>query len=493
MVTNITYLNSNCFFTLPYKPDSKIFFMGKTEDFGGRMISRIRKKLQKVNGKSNGNSDQWREKAIIELSIAGILLGLLLLIPVIIWDVRFGYNWVAVFNLSVYTTFLILAFSGKVALQTKGYLYTLLIYLVGLVITLTMGNRGGGIVWLFAFPIAAGLLATVPAVWYANGINMATLILLWTGIHFNWFHGKFMAGYDVNTWVITCLNLFIVSGIISITLAILLYELSRSVNKQKGIEIRLLQEKTRLQLLKEKAENEDHLKSSFLANVTHEFRTPMNAIHGFSEILLKHELPKEKEVHYTQIIHEKSRELLHLFNDILDISHIESNTLKIHREIVNIHDVFRNLYDVFDLIRSQSAKNAVVLEFRDPGIASDMFIETDPYRLKQVMSNLLTNAMKFTQSGKIEFGYYQEHPESMIFYVRDTGIGIPPDKQEIIFERYMQAGDYYPMRQPGFGLGLSICRSLVERMNGKIWVESEPGKGSTFCFSLPAAGTGLKG
>lgn len=467
--------------------------MGRTADFGGKMIHRIREKVKEEKGQSAVRSYKWREKAIIELSIAGILLGMLLLIPAVIWDLRFGYYWVAVFNFSVYSSFLLLSFSEKVTLQTKGYIYTLLIYAVGLVITLVMGNKGGGIAWLFAFPVVAGILVTVPAVWYANGINLATLILLWAGIHYNWFHGKVMEGYDGKTWVIICINLFMVSGIISITLATLLHELSRSVQKQKVIEKRLLHEKARLQLLKEKAENADQLKSSFLANVTHEFRTPMNAIHGFSEILLKHELPKEKEVQYTQIIHEKSRELLHLFNDILDISHIESNTLEIHREMVNIHDIFRNLFDVFDLIRSQNAKHAVVLEFHEPGLDRDLLYKTDPYRLKQVMSNLLTNALKFTQSGKIEFGYYQESKESMIFYVKDTGIGIPPDKQEIIFERYMQAGEFYPMRQPGFGLGLSICRSLLEMMNGKIWVESEPGKGSSFFFSLPAEGMDQKG
>lgn len=464
-----------------------------TEVFAGSVISGIRKKLTENAIQDGGESLKWREKSIIELSLAGMLLGFLLLITATIWDIHYNHTWVAIFNSCIYLILVYVSFSKKFSIKTKGYIFTLLIYVVGLVVTLALGSKAGGIVWLFAFPVIAGILISLPAVWYANGINFVTFLILWSMLHFNLFHGTTMPGYEANTWFITCINLLTVSGLISVTLALLLQELSKSVQRQKAIERKLLREKTRLQKLKDRAEYADHLKSSFLANVTHEFRTPMNAIHGFSEILLKHELPKEKEVQYTQIIHEKSRELLHLFNDILDISHIESNTLMLHMEMVNIHDIFRNLFDVFDLIRSQNAKHAVVLEFHDPGHDRNLLYKTDPYRLKQVMSNLLTNAVKFTQSGKIEFGYYQESKESMIFYVRDTGIGIPPDKQEIIFERYMQAGEFYPMRQPGFGLGLSICRSLIEMMNGKIWVESEPGKGSRFYFSLPVEGMDQKG
>ena len=225
---------------------------------------------------------------------------------------------------------------------------------------------------------------------------------------------------------------------------------------------------------KNRAEESNRLKSAFLANMSHEIRTPLNAIVGFSGILASTEEEEEKQ-EYVSIIENNNTLLLQLISDILDLSKIEAGTLDFNYSNVEINDLMSDLENSCQLkLKSDKVK----LEFIAPEQPCCAHIEKN--RLSQLIINLVTNAIKFTTEGSIRFGYKRQKDE-LYFYVADTGCGIPKDKQDSIFGRFVKLNSF----AQGTGVGLSICRTLVDNMGGKIGVESEEGKGSTFWFTLP--------
>lgn len=255
------------------------------------------------------------------------------------------------------------------------------------------------------------------------------------------------------------------------------YGYMMDVSGQKKLEARYLE-------AKEKAEAANIAKSHFLANMSHEIRTPLNGITGFLQVLSHMDAsPQQREIY--SIMHSSSRNLLKIINDILDFSKIESGKMEL------IESEFNLRYIVDDIIKQfshQSKREGLVMNYLiDDSIPTVM--KGDQLRLKQILINLMQNAVKFTEHGKIEIGAelytYSESDIRILFKVLDTGIGINPEKQKDIFDNYSQADGNITTKYGGTGLGLAIVKRLVELMNGFIWVESEPSKGSCFFFILP--------
>ena len=239
-----------------------------------------------------------------------------------------------------------------------------------------------------------------------------------------------------------------------------------------------------LVLAKEMAEESDRLKSAFLANMSHEIRTPMNGILGFSNLLRKKNITEELRQKYIQLINANGELLVKIIDDIIDLSKIESGQLKIIKDECNIYNLLYELNSFFEKQKSKLNKKGVSLILNEPQ-NKELTIETDTLRLKQVLMNLIENAIKFTSQGRVEFGFIKKGNKHIQFYVNDTGIGIPYEKQQLIFDRFLQL-DYSPSREyGGTGLGLTISKNLVEMMGGQIWVESKPGEGSNFGFVIP--------
>ena len=227
---------------------------------------------------------------------------------------------------------------------------------------------------------------------------------------------------------------------------------------------------------KDRAEESNRLKSAFLANMSHEIRTPLNAIVGFSGLLPTVEEPEEKE-EYITIIENNNKLLLQLVGDILDLSKIESGTLEFAYLPKHLGEI---LHGIKCSLQARTEEKGLTFSLMNP--MPDCCIETDGNRLSQVITNLLTNAIKFTDKGGVTFGYTLEKEENMLrVYVTDTGCGIQEDKVGTVFNRFVKLNSF----AQGTGLGLSICQMIVEHMGGKIGVESEYGKGSTFWFTLP--------
>ncbi len=240
----------------------------------------------------------------------------------------------------------------------------------------------------------------------------------------------------------------------------------------------------RLQKAKEEAVRADQLKTSFLTNMSHEIRTPMNAILGFTNLMMEEELSKKQEKEYLKVINESGATLLNLVNDILDISKIESGELSIAEGVCDINALFSELFVSFNEIKSQKKKAHLELYINNPHNYKNLLLKTDPFRLRQVLVNLIGNAIKFTDSGYIEYGL-KEHNDTLTFYVKDTGIGIESSHKVEIFKRFRKIDDKKTRLYRGAGLGLAISQDIVNLLGGEIKVDSNPGEGSIFSFSLP--------
>lgn len=232
---------------------------------------------------------------------------------------------------------------------------------------------------------------------------------------------------------------------------------------------------------KEKAEESDRLKTAFLQNMSHEIRTPLNGIIGFSELLKDDTLTKEEREEFTKIIQLSGKRLIEIVNNVLDISKIDTGQMNVVNKTFALNSI---MYDLHDFFYSQAEMKSLRLTHSTGMTDEESFIVSDSTKLEQILTNLLNNAIKFTDYGEVYFDYKIQGNE-IIFCVRDSGIGIAQEHFEHIFDRFYQTDLSISRHFEGAGLGLSICKGLVELMGGKIWLESEVGKGTSFYFSLP--------
>lgn len=288
-------------------------------------------------------------------------------------------------------------------------------------------------------------------------INLIVLFL----VEFN-FHEILPSYLNEKTRIV---NVYVVSFIAFIIVFILLYQ-------------------TKINYIKQylKAKKADELKSSFLANMSHEIRTPLNAIVGFSSLLTNKNYDSEKKEKYRSYINSNSEYLLHLVNDILDISRIESNQLDLVIEEFKVDDLFEQLQEEYTAMLQKIKKTDISLDYNLHD--EHLILKTDKFRFEQIVRNFLSNAIKFTEKGHITLRSYQKD-KKYIFYVEDTGNGIPKDDLNQIFSRFTKLNNNIDTIHRGVGLGLFLSKQLSELLGGRIWAESEEGEGSKFYLELP--------
>jgi len=251
-------------------------------------------------------------------------------------------------------------------------------------------------------------------------------------------------------------------------------ELAQSLEKIQKIN-------TELEAAKERAEESDRLKTAFLCNLSHEIRTPMNGILGFADLLDGGNVCEIHQKRYIELIQESGQRMLNLINDLVDISQIETGQIKIHEKETQLNALMDHTFDFFLPLAEKRNLNFTL----EKGLQdNDSTLLTDPVRLEQVLTNLLGNAIKFTKEGYIHFGYKTDGTD-LYFWVKDSGIGIPQEMHDVVFQRFRQVDDTFFREEEGSGLGLSISKSIVELMNGTIGVSSEQGHGAEFFFRIP--------
>ncbi len=237
--------------------------------------------------------------------------------------------------------------------------------------------------------------------------------------------------------------------------------------------------------LKQKAEENDRLKTAFLQNMSHEIRTPMNAIMGFCDLLPEYFEDKDKLEHFSGIINQRCRDLVIIIDDILDIAKIESGQLPVKYDECDPKSLFQDLYAMFKVQQKRQGKDHIAFDYKlECDNCQNKFI-TDPVKLRQILTNLIGNSLKFTDVGYIRFGCRQESPDLLTFYIEDTGPGIPQDKQNVVFERFVQISPHPSRLYGGTGLGLSIVKGLVDLLGGNIELNSIPEVGTTFLIRIP--------
>lgn len=250
--------------------------------------------------------------------------------------------------------------------------------------------------------------------------------------------------------------------------------INEDITERKKVEKQLIN-------AKEKAEESDRLKLAFLANMSHEIRTPMNGILGFTELLKAPNLAGKEQQEYITIIEKSGVRMLNIINDIISISKVESGQIEVSLSETNINEQIDYLYHFF---KPEATQKGIKLYTNTLLETKEAILLTDKEKLYAILTNLVKNAIKFTDSGTIEFGYRKKE-KFLEFYVKDSGLGISSSQQKIIFERFRQANDTISRSHEGSGLGLAISKAYVEKLGGKIWVTSEEGKGSTFYFTIP--------
>jgi CheY-like chemotaxis protein/two-component sensor histidine kinase len=232
-----------------------------------------------------------------------------------------------------------------------------------------------------------------------------------------------------------------------------------------------------------KAEESDRLKSSFLANLSHEIRTPMNAINGFTELIINTDINETEKLEYLNVIEKSGKNLVSIIDDLIEMSKIDSNQIVPNFAVVNLESCVNELYETIKITIKNKAIDFKLIKSNTP---AEFNIITDDIKLKQVIINLLTNAIKFTDEGEVTFGYEIDEKRELInFTVRDTGLGIDEDNHKNIFDRFKRVDSDVSIKVGGLGLGLAISKAYVELLGGTITLESKVGVGSTFYFSIP--------
>lgn len=364
---------------------------------------------------------------------------------------------------------------------------------LGFVITFFMAKRGKHIL-LSKWLTTINSLVIVNLLWFfnygSNGPAPYFFVILYSILIFFW-HGKTLV------WI----SAFMAANILGIFYIDLHFpnitpdyasDLARLIDTYTGILIYIIIIFVILRLSKisymkayREAKKSDNLKSAFLANMSHEIRTPLNSITGFSELLTHDNLSQKQKEEFSGIIKENNQQLLHIINDILDVSKIESGLLQIHKHKYNITELLTNLETTYKNISSKN-KGAIKLKFEIP--RHSFFVKTDKSRLRQILINLLDNALKFTKEGRVTLGCKIED-DTIRFCVKDTGIGISEEKQKEIFDRFYKIeNEENDVLYGGTGIGLFISKNLVELLGGKMQVASAIGQGSEFYFSIPKDG-----
>jgi len=436
------------------------------------------------------NLEFWQERTFNILMTSSLGVALIAYIPSIIACVRLKILNVLILDTAalLLISFFTLFFKIPFKIRVIGVLST--IYLLSVFLIIFIGPFGVGLLWMLAFSVFAGIFLPLRPALISVITNALTLIVMGLMLVFHLFDKNAMINfYSPDSWWANTANFVALNLLLTVSIGLLLNQLRFFIKKEIIIRNQLNEEKEKLFIAKQKSEKADYLKSAFLANMSHEIRTPLNGIIGFTELLKQDDIDEQSRHEYYKLIDISGKQLQVLIEDIIDFSRIETGQLKLFYKPLFLNEQLRQTKQTFDPIIHENNKTNLQIIIRVGLTDEESRFTCDPVRFIQVINNLVGNAIKFTQNGYIEIVYRkienEEQKPELLFCVKDTGIGISEENQKIIFGRFLQIEETHNRKYGGTGLGLAISKSLIELMNGKMWVESTVGKGSAFYFTLP--------
>lgn len=426
----------------------------------------------------------WRELLFLAVLPVIFVFGFIALVFGVYLAIREGFTMIAVFNILAYLSLFLLV-QKKIRLKTRSIILLLVVYLLALVLLVILGPMGAGYIYLIAFSVIASLLLGLKASIITIAINILTILFIGLGLKTGLFGRLLITNYNWIGWFTASINIILVNFTSAIPVAVILNGLEKSMEKQLSLQKQLVAEQNQLKLTAQKLEDANKLKNDFIANLSHEIRTPLNAIIGFSELLNNsyNDYKDDTEV-FSNIIFSNGHYLLNLINSIMDISLIEAGKLNITIEQTTVAEIIDELNTKYP--KKQLTDKPVVLIFPDTQNLDKIVLNTDKYRVTQILINLINNAIKFTKLGhiKLETETGQQH---IVFILSDTGIGIPTDKQKDIFKRFERIKQNYETIE-GVGIGLTISIGLANLLGAGLKLKSEPGSGTTFWLKIPISG-----
>ncbi len=429
-----------------------------------------------------------RNKLFISIFILAFPICVIAYIPSIIACIRTEQLIIGIFDTLSLLVISYIFFSRTPGINTKKIVFSATFIILSAILFAYMGTKGPSIVILLCISVLITLFQSKKAGLVSVALNTIIISVIMTMLPFKSIHVEFFLEYPLISWIGIVPNLIAFNALVVLAVSTLVDQLNESFLKEKSLQLQLKKESQDLLIAKHKAEESDRLKSAFLANMSHEIRTPMNGILGFSSLLSSPGLAQEDQQAYISIIQKSGDRMLNIIDEIMDISKIESGLMTMSIKEININEQVEYVYN---LLKPQAETKGISFSFENGLPVETAVVNTDGEKFYAILSNLVKNAIKYTDRGWIKFGYDLRpanpgrETAELEFYVTDTGIGIPADRQHAIFERFIQADIDDVQARQGAGLGLYIAKSYIDMLNGRIWVESEPGKGSTFYFTLP--------
>lgn len=432
-----------------------------------------------------------RDMLFISVLLITIPIGILVYIPSILVCIVTNQVIIGIFDTLAVLVIILLYLLKNQSIIYKKIIYSATLYVLAIVILIYLGTKGPAPIILLCNSVMITLFESRKAGLYATGINSVIYLSILALLPVDFEVMAFFREYNFITWIGVSLNLIAFNAIVVLAVSSLVDKMNKSFLEEKKLQLLLEKERNDLLVAKQKAEQSDRLKSAFLANMSHEIRTPMNGILGFSALLSETEVDSEKRQNYIQIIEKSSERLLNIINEIVDISKLESGLVDVNLRPTCINEQLRFVHS---LLKPDADEKGLRLSYTYSLNDNEATVNTDVEKLYAILSNLVKNAIKYTDHGSIDFGYVLKQnpvaedktdPTLVEFYVSDTGIGIPTNRQEAIFERFIQADIADLQARQGVGLGLAIAKSYVKMLGGTIWVDSIITKGSTFYFTIP--------
>ncbi len=453
----------------------------------------VRRKLGPTGFKNTEGLAYWRQRIFHYFSQALVFIGSLVYVY---------FSWICItanhfeqflFCSFVYASALFVSVVKSLPLKFRISWVLFSIYLIGIFSLIQYKSTSLGFAFLLSFSLLSAILIGQRAAIRSVFINIATLgfigVLMFVPQHFVPAITPLGTLFEYSNLAVG----FLVVSLISLSpLISLVNGLVFTIKKEKRYRKLLREEHLYLIDAKKKAEESDRLKTAFLSNMSHEIRTPMNAILGFSNLLTNRQIADDEKREFINLIQSNGKSLMTLVEDIIDISKIESGQLQIKNGPCHLHGILDEVYQSYNDDLKRRNLFHLKLYLKEGFDDDNVMILTDSHRLKQILINLVGNAIKFTEKGYVEFGYQQQDQYFIQFYVKDTGIGLPEGKENEIFDRFSKFTDNTQRLYGGTGIGLSIAKQLCDLMGGQIWVKSEPLIGTTFYFTLPFHKIGVK-